>query len=98
MEDKKGFARGGKPHNLTIENREKISVSGVTNVVSFDDETVILETDLGVLTIKGQGLHINKLNLDDGQVSIDGEVINLNYSDKVGFIGKSGGFISRMFK
>lgn len=53
---------------------------------------------MGILTIRGQGLHINKLNLDDGQVSIDGEIINLNYSDKSGLIGKSGGFISRMFR
>ncbi|MBE3592193.1 MAG: sporulation protein YabP [Thermoanaerobacter sp.] len=98
MEDKRNFLRAGKPHNITIENREKISISGVTNVVSFDEETVILETDLGILTIRGQGLHINKLNLDDGQVSIDGEIINLNYSDKSGLIGKSGGFISRMFR
>ncbi|ADD03353.1 sporulation protein YabP [Thermoanaerobacter mathranii subsp. mathranii str. A3] len=98
MEDKRNFSRTGKPHNITIENRERISISGVTNVVSFDEETVILETDLGVLTIRGQGLHINKLNLDDGQVSIDGEVVNLNYSDKSGLIGKSGGFIGRMFR
>lgn len=97
MDEKKGTNRDRR-HNITVDNREKINISGVNNVVSFDDETVILETDLGLLTIRGQDLHINKLNLEDGQVAIDGELINLNYSDKNGLIGKSGGFISRMFK
>lgn len=97
MDDKKGTNRDRR-HNITVDNREKINITGVNNVVSFDDETVILETDLGLLTIRGQDLHINKLNLEDGQVAIDGELINLNYSDKNGLIGKSGGFISRMFK
>lgn len=97
MEEKKGTNKD-KSHNITIENRERINISGVNNVVSFDDETIILESDLGLLTIRGQELHINKLNLEEGHVAIDGELINLNYSDKNGLIGKSGGFISRMFK
>lgn len=97
MEEKKSFNKD-RHHNINIFDREKISISGVLNVVSFDDETVILESDLGLLTIKGDGLHINKLNLEEGEVSIEGELINLNYSDRSGLMGKSGSFISRMFK
>jgi sporulation protein YabP len=53
---------------------------------------------MGILTVRGQGLHINKLNLDEGQVALDGEIVNLNYSEKGGLVSKSGGFISRMFR
>lgn len=98
MEDKRFVQKGTKPHNVSIENREKMSITGVVNVISFDEESVIVETEMGILTVRGQGLHINKLNLDEGQVSLDGEIINLNYSEKGGFVSKSGGFISRMFR
>lgn len=97
MEDRKG-TNINKPQNVTIESREKVQITGVQNVVSFDDESVILETALGLLTIKGQELHINKLNLDEGNVSIDGEFISLVYSDKGNIMSKSNGFLSRMFK
>ncbi|AAM25582.1 MAG: hypothetical protein XD49_0669 [Caldanaerobacter subterraneus] len=98
MEDKRFVQKGTKPHNVSIENREKMSITGVVNVISFDEESVIVETEMGILTVRGQGLHINKLNLDEGQVSLDGEIINLNYSEKGGLVSKSGGFISRMFR
>ncbi|MDI6604065.1 MAG: sporulation protein YabP [Thermoanaerobacteraceae bacterium] len=97
MENTRGTNRA-EAQNITIENREKVHVTGVQNVVSFDNEAVILETALGLLTIKGQELHINKLNLDDGQLAVDGEVLSITYSDRSGIIGKSGSFFSRMFK
>ena len=50
--------------NLILENREKLSISGVLDVLSFDDQIVILETELGMLTIKGEDLRINKLSID----------------------------------
>ncbi|MGB9781019.1 sporulation protein YabP [Caldanaerobacter sp.] len=98
MEDKRFVSKGIKPHNVSIENREKMNITGVLNVISFDEESVIMETEMGILTVRGQGLHINKLNLDEGQVSLDGEIVNLNYSEKGGIVSKSGGFISRMFR
>ncbi|MGB9809035.1 MAG: sporulation protein YabP [Caldanaerobacter sp.] len=98
MEDKRFVSKGIKPHNVSIENREKMNITGVLNVISFDEESVIVETEMGILTVRGQGLHINKLNLDEGQVSLDGEIVNLNYSEKGGIVSKSGGFISRMFR
>ena len=49
--------------NIVLENREKLSISGVLDVLSFDDQIVILETELGLLTIKGENLRINKLSL-----------------------------------
>ena len=60
--------------NIVLENREKLSISGVLDVLSFDDQIVILETELGLLTIKGENLRINKLSLDTTEVVINGEI------------------------
>lgn len=68
--------------NLILENREKLSISGVLDVLSFDDQIVILETELGLLTVKGENLRINKLSLDTEEVIVDGEIYNLGYSEK----------------
>ena len=53
--------------NIIMENREKVSVTGVINIHSFDDELVIAQTDLGILTIKGDDLKMNKLNLENSK-------------------------------
>lgn len=68
--------------NLILENRSKLSISGVLDVFSFDDQVVILETELGLLTIKGENLHINKLSIDTSEVIVEGEIISITYSDK----------------
>ena len=65
--------------NIVLENREKLSISGVLDVLSFDDQIVILETELGLLTVKGENLRINKLSLDTTEVVINGEIYNLGY-------------------
>ena len=64
-ERKTTFKEGTKSiQNLILENREKLSISAVLDVLSFDDQIVILETELGMLTIKGEDLRINKLSID----------------------------------
>lgn len=68
--------------NLVLENREKLTLSGVLDVLSFDDQIVIVETELGLLNIKGENLHINKLSIDTSEVIIEGEIDNLSYSEK----------------
>ena len=68
--------------NIVLENREKLSISGVLDVLSFDDQIVILETQLGLLTVKGENLRINKLSIDCEEVVIEGEISNLAYSEK----------------
>ena len=68
--------------NLILENREKLTISGVIDVLSFDDQIVILETELGMLTIKGEDLRINKLSIDTQDVIIEGNINTLTYSDK----------------
>lgn len=68
--------------NLILESREKLSASGVVDVISFDDQVVIMQTELGMLTVKGDDLRINKLSIDTSEVVIEGEISSLTYSDK----------------
>lgn len=83
------------PHNVILEDRKNLTVSGVVDIDSFDEQTVILFTDMGELTIKGTDLHINKLSVDSGEMSVVGEIGMLSYSEPK---QASGGLFSRMFK
>lgn len=84
--------------NLVLENREKLSISGVLDVLSFDDQIVILETELGLLTVKGENLRINKLSLDTEEVIVDGEIYNLGYSEKDLEKKSGGGLLNKIFR
>lgn len=97
IEDKNKVSKP-KPQNLILENRERLSVSGVIDVESFNDECVIVDTELGVLIIRGEDLHINKLNLDSSELSVDGDIISCEYSDREGSKSKGLGFFGKMFK
>ncbi|MNS79591.1 Spore protein YabP [compost metagenome] len=78
--------------NLVLENREKLSISGVNDVLSFDDELVMIETELGLLTVKGTNLRINKLSIDTSEVIVEGEIVYLSYNnskkEESSFLGK----------
>lgn len=95
MEEKKMVR--SKIHNITLEGREKLAVTGVKDVASFDDNTVVLDTEGGGLTIKGTDLHINKLSVEDGNLFIEGFIISCIYSDKLD-VKKTGSFFSNIFK
>ena len=66
-------------HQVILKNREKVMVSGAAEVDSFDEHQVVLITELGVLVIKGSGLHIQSLNVESGDVSIDGRIEAVDY-------------------
>ncbi len=66
---------------LTLKNREKLALDGVLAVVSFDEGAVVLKTTLGRLTIEGEGLHVTKLLLDCGEVSLEGKIRGVYYED-----------------
>lgn len=95
MEDLKYLHR---EQNIYLENREKINITGIENVESFNEHTIIINTIRGLLTIKGQSLHICKLNIEEGNVKIDGSVDSLIYSNKSSSGSKGKGLLSRMFK
>ncbi len=84
--------------NLILENREKLSISGVLDVLSFDDQVVMVETELGLLTIKGENLKINKLSIDTSEVIVEGDINSLSYSEKDLGKDKAGSIISKIFR
>ena len=84
--------------NLVLENRGKLSISGVNDVLSFDDQVVIVETELGLLTVKGEDIRINKLSIDTSEVIIEGNISYLAYSDKDTQKAKGGGLLGKIFK
>ncbi len=91
-EDKKNTAM---PHNLVLEDRRLLTLSGVSDVDSFDEETVVVFTDLGELTIRGLDLHINRLSVEVGELTVEGKISALIYSHDA---APKGGFFSKVFR
>ena len=84
---------GQMSHKLCLEERSKLTMSGVTEVVSFDDSTVALRTGLGTLMIHGRELQLKNLSLDGGQVAVDGHISALIYEEP----RDRSGWLSRLF-
>ncbi|MBQ6820628.1 MAG: sporulation protein YabP [Clostridium sp.] len=96
--EKKSENRLDEPRsNITLENRKKLTLTGVEEVISFDDEKILLNTKLGFLTIKGSDLKMNKLDVQNGDVIIVGNVASVVYSSKEVKKEKES-IISRLFK
>lgn len=81
-----------------MENRKKAGITGVSDVISFDLKQVILETEDGMMTIKGDDLHVNRLTVEKGEIDISGRIDSITYSEITNFAKKSESFLSRMFK
>ena len=69
------------PHKLTLNERKNLTMTGVTEVISFDDTTVVLNTNLGTLEVQGQQLKLKTLSIDGGQVAVDGQISALIYEE-----------------
>ncbi len=85
-----------KNQNILIEDRNRVNITGVEQVESFNDNTIVLKTVKGGMVIKGEGLNIGKLNLDDGNVKIDGIINGILYNDKDS--SQKGNIIGKIFK
>ena len=81
------------PHGLTLTERSRLTMTGVTEVVSFDETGVVLHTALGTLTIHGKDLQLKTLSLDGGQVAVSGTVSALIYEDP----RPAGSWVRRLF-
>lgn len=81
-------------HNVIIEDRKKLTLTGIKDVLSFDEETIILETALGRLTVKGANLHIINFDTSSGDLSAEGKVYAFVYTTEE----KNGGIFSRIFR
>lgn len=84
-----------RQHNIIMENRRSLTISGVMDIDSFDEQTVIVFTEEGELTITGINLHINKIDVESGELLMVGEVDSLTYSDNQ---PQKGGLLSRLFR
>jgi len=82
------------PHTVTIEGRSRLAVTGVTEIDRFDDETVALFTQDGELTICGRGLRIGRIDIEAGDLVLDGTVFSLEYTDD----RPAGSFFARLFR
>ena len=86
-----------KPHKVSVINRQNASFLGVTDVLSFDETEVVLETTQGQLMIKGKGLHVNRLTLEKGEVDLMGKIDSMTYSDRIS--SKNGeSLLGRLFR
>lgn len=92
------YKQGRGVHKLTLTNRGALSINGVVDVISFDLNEVLLETEAGMLTIKGQDLHVNRLTLEKGEVEISGSIDSLLYAEVSGYGQKAESFFSRLFQ
>ncbi len=84
-------------HRISLDQRRDCKMTGVVEVHSFDENTVLLETVDGMVTIKGNGLHVSRLNLDKGEADVDGKVDALVYSDRTTLAKKGEGLLTRLF-
>ena len=82
-------------HTLNLTGRERAVVTGVSDVDSFNEQLVVLLTDLGQMTITGTGLHVENLNLKEGQLVVEGEIATVEYSGRA---KKEGGVFRRLFQ
>ena len=87
-----------KAHKLLLNNRRTGTVSGVTDVISFDIAEILLETEQGMLTIKGSDLHVNRIALDKGEVDFEGRIDNMGYSEVTDFHKAGTSLLGRLFK
>ncbi|MBQ8116660.1 MAG: sporulation protein YabP [Lachnospiraceae bacterium] len=94
MEDLNAAARA---HKLTMLNRKNSTITGVNDVLSFDVHEILLETEQGMLMIKGDDLHVSRLTLDKGEVDVEGKIDSFTYSDVANAAKKGESLLNRLF-
>ena len=88
----------GKSHKVLLVNRKTGAFSGVVDVLSYDVSEILLETELGMLLIKGHDLHVNRLSLEKGEIDVEGRIDALTYSDVKTAGKQTGTLLGRLFK
>ena len=87
-----------KNHKISLNERNSASITGVIDVLSFDAGEVLLETGQGILMLRGNDLHVNRLTLEKGEVDVDGRIDSLTYSDTNSYSKSGQSLMSRLFK
>ena len=94
MEEKSG----SRPHACLLQNRAAANLTGVREVVSFDENQVVMDTDLGLLTLKGKDLHVSRLSVEKGEVDVTGTVDSMAYSSNEAYRKAGQSFFVRLFR
>lgn len=81
------------PHKLTLDQRSHLTMTGVTEVISFDENAVVVHTNLGLLTVQGQQLQLKTLSVEGGQIAVEGNISSLQYEEP----RQKGGWVHRLF-
>lgn len=98
MEERAGAGNAKSAHKVVISNRKSGVLSGVIDVLSFDVGEILLETELGMLMIKGNDLRVNRLTLEKGEIDIEGKIDSFTYSDVKAASKKNESLLGRLFK
>ena len=93
MEERTGI----QDHACRLENRNAASLTGVREVVSFDENQVVMDTDMGLLTIKGKDLHVSRLTVEKGELEVEGQVDSLAYSSNEAYPKTGQSILARLF-
>lgn len=94
------FEAAEKPHRIEILQREQVRLQGIVHVESFDDRQVVVETDMGMVSLTGEEFHITSLDLEKGLMIVEGMFLGLEYSgmDRAKSRQKDKGFLQRLFR
>ena len=71
-----------RAHSLTLDNRQRAALTGISDVIAFDENQVVLRTDTGEIVLNGEGLHVTRLMLEEGQLAVEGKVDSVFYSQR----------------
>ena len=92
MEENPGMA-----HKIVLNNRDQGNLTGILDVISFDENTIVLDTDMGLLTIKGKDLHVSRLTVEKGELEVEGQVDSLAYSSNEAYRKTGQSILARLF-
>jgi len=84
-------------HSLQVDRRENVVVTGMIDVISFDEESVIGETEMGIIIIRGANLHVKRVNLENGELAVAGEIDGITYENPSGGV-RAKSLLGRLFK
>ncbi len=90
--------QASRQHKIILTNRGTCALNGITDILSFDVNEILLETDMGMLMIRGMDLHVNRLTLEKGEVDLSGKVDSIQYSDVAKGKNQGESFLGRLFK
>ena len=93
MEEKLGLS-----HKIELCNRERGTITGILDVISFDENTIVLDTDMGLLTVRGKDLHVSRLSLEKGEIDMEGKTESMVYSSNDSYRKAGQSWLEKLFK